>query len=74
MDMGGRINACRMRLRHARAMQRAVTSNTAEPQALASVPLNRSGEGEGLAQEAATISIEEQSHVDWVEDGAIVGS
>ncbi|HEX8772302.1 MAG TPA: hypothetical protein VF735_01775 [Pyrinomonadaceae bacterium] len=72
MDMGGRINACRMRLRHARAMQRAAASDAAaEPQTPACAPLRQSGDGERLSLDAATISIEADSHVDWIEDGAM---
>lgn len=60
-----------MRLRHTRAMQRAVASDAAEPQTLACAPLAVASDGERSAQEAGTISVNAQSHVDWIEDGAM---
>ena len=73
MDMGGRINACRTRLRHTRAMQRVAARSdaAAEPQTLSVSPLKQSSDGERSSQEAGTISVDAESHVDWIEDGAM---
>lgn len=72
MDMGGRIEACRRRLRRTRAMQRAAASyDTTEPEALAGAPLMRSFDGPRPGVEAETISHAAPSPVNWIEDGAM---
>lgn len=71
MEMDGRIGACRMRLRRTRAMRRAVARNIALVEAPGYAPLTRSGDGEQSVSEAGTISVNAQSPVDWMEDGAM---
>ncbi|HEY6188895.1 MAG TPA: hypothetical protein VIW80_14670 [Pyrinomonadaceae bacterium] len=71
MDMEGRIEACRRRLRRTRAMQRAAASYDAtEPEASAGAPLMRSIDGPRPGVEAETISHAVPSPVNWIEDGA----
>ena len=71
MDMEGRIEACRKRLRRTRAMQRAAAGHdTTEPEALAGAPTMRSIEGPHPGVEAETISHAAPSPVNWIEEGA----
>ena len=66
MDMGGRINACRRRLRRSRAMQRAGACDAGEREAMASPSLMP-----GALVVAETISSDAQSPVALTANGPV---